>query len=107
MAKVERNASLTYNQLGKTDMVVSNISLGGAAFGEFNRYFFNLKLIATCQHKIYDSAQNFLPLKGNVYQPMEQSEVNKAVNLAIDSGNMKQRRSVRVLMFYVGNLLIQ
>jgi len=55
MAKVERNASLTYNQLGKTDMVVSNISLGGAAFG-------------------------------NVYQPMEQSEVNKAVNLAIDSG---------------------
>ena len=37
---------------------------------------------------------------------MEQSEVNKAVNLAIDSGNMKQRRSVRVIMFYVGNLLI-
>ena len=99
MAKVERNASLTYNQLGKTDMVVSNISLGGAAFGEFNRYFFNIKLIANCQHKIHDLTQNFLPLKGNVYQPMEQSEVNKAVNLAIDSGNMMQRGSVRIIFF--------
>ena len=48
MAKVERNASLTYNQLGKTDMVVSNISLGGAAFGEFNRYFFYINLIEMC-----------------------------------------------------------
>ena len=63
MAKVERNASLTYNQLGKTDMVVSNISLGGAAFGEFNTYFFNIKLIANCQHKIYDLAQIFYPSK--------------------------------------------
>ena len=63
MAKVERNASLTYNQLGKTDMVVSNISLGGAAFGEFNRYYFNIKLIATCHYKIYDLAQIFYPAK--------------------------------------------
>ena len=47
----------------------------------------------------YELAQKFLPLKGNVYQPMEQSEVNKAVNLAIDSGNMMQRRSVRIMIF--------
>ena len=33
MAKVTRNPGLLYNRLGKTDMVVSNVSLGGAAFG--------------------------------------------------------------------------
>ena len=35
MANVERNAGLKYNKLGNTDMVVSNLSLGAAGFGEF------------------------------------------------------------------------
>ena len=34
MAKIERNPALKYNPLGKTGMLVSNISLGGAAFGK-------------------------------------------------------------------------